>query len=86
VVSINTKDIPFGSGFFVQAGAGTHSITTGKSFWQRNGSGSDILGYDKDSRIIPENALSSAESEAAKSNDINESILKGLDEKSIFLK
>jgi TonB-dependent receptor len=71
VVSINTKDIPFGSGFFVQAGAGTHSLTTGKSFWQRNGSGSDILGYDKDSRIIPENALSSAESEAAKSNDIN---------------
>ncbi|MFY8033302.1 MAG: TonB-dependent receptor plug domain-containing protein, partial [Flexibacteraceae bacterium] len=68
VVSINTKDIPFGNGFFVQVGAGTHSLTTGKSFWQGNGSGTDVLGFDNQTRVIPDNALGIEPSKDAKQN------------------
>ncbi len=75
VVSINTKDIPFGNGFFVQVGAGTHSLTTGKSFWQGNGSSTDVLGFDNETRAISGSALSTDAFNAAKTSSNTQALI-----------
>jgi len=65
VIQINTKDIPDENKITINFGAQYHSLTTFKSGLSGIGSSTDWLGYDNNSRTLPENIMSTDENKMA---------------------
>src|SRR5436305_13545582 len=55
VVQVNTRDASDKNFIGVKAGIGYNNATTGKKFYEAQGSSTDWLGYDNSKRKLPDN-------------------------------